>query len=193
MIDDLKEFTDLFIKFEEHEIQELADFFKPLKVKKKDHIFVEGCTVKNMYFISKGILRAYCLKDGIDYTTTFIFGPCMFSDILSIRTKEPTMLNFQLLSECEVYECSFDKIEYLADTNPRFLFLFFKLYETLFLKGIERQQSFIFDTPKERYLKLFDIRPEVIAEIPQQYIASYLGFKPETLSRIRKNIASRES
>jgi len=51
-----------------------------------------------------------------------------------------------------------------------------------------RQHSFIFDTPQERYLKLFVGRPKVVAEIPQRYISFYLGIKPETLSRSRKRI-----
>ena len=49
-----------------------------------------------------------------------------------------------------------------------------------------RQHSFIFETPQERYIKLFNERPKVLAEIPQQYISSYLGIKPQSLSRIRK-------
>jgi len=53
---------------------------------------------------------------------------------------------------------------------------------------VMRQLSFIYDTPQERYIKLFSERPKVIAEIPQHYIASYLGIKPESLSRIRKRI-----
>jgi hypothetical protein len=98
------------------------------------------------------------------------------------------MMNVQLLNESEVFETNFSNIEELALQNPRILFLFFKLYEMLFFLGTERQQSFIFDSPTERYLKLFELRPKVIAEIPQQYIASYLGIKPETLSRIKKKI-----
>ena len=41
---------------------------------------------------------------------------------------------------------------------------------------------------KERYLNLLKQRPKVIERIPQHYIASYLGIKPQSLSRIRKNL-----
>jgi CRP-like cAMP-binding protein len=184
----LKIFTDRFTNLTSSEIQELASIFVPLNVKKKDHLFIEGEVLRKMYFVNEGILRAYFLKDGVDYTTNFVFGPSMFSDMISVRTQKPTMMNVQLLNESEVFETNFSNIEELALQNPRILFLFFKLYEMLFFLGTERQQSFIFDSPTERYLKLFELRPKVIAEIPQQYIASYLGIKPETLSRIKKKI-----
>ncbi len=44
------------------------------------------------------------------------------------------------------------------------------------------------EEPEQRYLNLLKQRPEVVERIPQHYIASYLGIKPESLSRIRKRI-----
>ena len=43
---------------------------------------------------------------------------------------------------------------------------------------------------KERYLGLLKHRPKVIGRISKYYIASYLGIKPQSLSRIRKNLSS---
>jgi CRP/FNR family transcriptional regulator, anaerobic regulatory protein len=44
------------------------------------------------------------------------------------------------------------------------------------------------EEPEERYVNLMTQRPELFEKIPQHYIASYLGIKPESLSRIRKRI-----
>jgi Mn-dependent DtxR family transcriptional regulator len=52
-----------------------------------------------------------------------------------------------------------------------------------------RTASLLFDTPEERYLKLIAERPKVMERIPLHHIASYLGIKPESLSRIRKRLA----
>jgi CRP-like cAMP-binding protein len=48
--------------------------------------------------------------------------------------------------------------------------------------------SFIRDTPKERYLNLVKEKPHIVQRVPQQYIASYLGITPVSLSRIRSRI-----
>lgn len=48
--------------------------------------------------------------------------------------------------------------------------------------------SFITLNPEQRYLQLLEKRPDLINRVPQYHLASYLGIKPETLSRIRKRI-----
>jgi len=43
-------------------------------------------------------------------------------------------------------------------------------------------------TAEQRYLKLLEEQPEVLQNVPMQYIASFLGMNPKSLSRIRKQI-----
>lgn len=187
-MENLRQFCDRFLFLEDDDIKAIAAIFTCSTYRKKEHIFSGGTTVTSMYFISKGVTRCYAVKDGEEYTTNFIFGPSMYSDILSIRTGEPTITNFQCLTDCEVYSADFATLEKVALSNIRIMHMFFRLYENIFIFGKIRQNSFIYDSPEERYLKLFELRPKVIAEVPLQYIASYLGIKPETLSRIRKRI-----
>jgi hypothetical protein len=51
-----------------------------------------------------------------------------------------------------------------------------------------RANDFATLTAELRYKKLIDNQPEIIQHVPIQYIASYLGIKPQSLSRIRKQI-----
>ncbi len=52
-------------------------------------------------------------------------------------------------------------------------------------------KSLITYKSKQRYLNLIENHPRVIHRIPQKYIASYLGLTPESLSRLRKNLATK--
>ena len=52
-----------------------------------------------------------------------------------------------------------------------------------------RTETVLNMTPEEHYRLLLETRPKVISRVPQYHIASYLGIKPESLSRIRKRIA----
>ena len=97
-------------------------------------------------------------------------------------------MNVQDLKDAVLMQAKMSDLDDLIALHPRMELIFFKFLEHLYLFGLLRQHSFIFDSPQERYLKLFNDRPKVIAEIPQRFIASYLGMTPETLSRVRKRI-----
>ena len=188
MYTNLKIFTSRFATLSEEEIEALLAIFNPKPIKRLDHLFTEGSIVKELYFINEGVMRGYYVKDGKEITTNFYFGPTMMTDISTIRKEIPTLLNIQALKTCDCLAANFAELEALAEQYPNINEVFFKFMEHLYMFGFMLQLTFIYDTPQERYIKLFSERPKVIAESPQHYIASYLGIKPETLSRIRKRI-----
>ena len=188
MHQNLSIFTSRFVNLSVQESDELLSIFKPYPVKRLNHLFLEGELVDSIYFINEGVLRGYYTKEGVEYTAIFLFGPTMFTDVTSIRKKVSSLINLQALKATDCLVAKFSDLEELANKHPNIEHIFFKFMEHLYLFGVTRQLSFIYDTPQERYIKLFSERPKVIAEIPQHYIASYLGIKPETLSRIRKRI-----
>ena len=57
----------------------------------------------------------------------------------------------------------------------------------------ERMASLLTRTPEQRYLDLMEQRPDLLQRVPQYLLASYLGVTPESLSRIRKRIVSKET
>ncbi|MEY8661668.1 hypothetical protein AALT52_01985 [Ligilactobacillus faecis] len=44
------------------------------------------------------------------------------------------------------------------------------------------------NTPEKRYQELKTKRPDILARVPNYYIASYLGITPVSLSRIQKRV-----
>ena len=184
----LKTFTSRFETLSDEESQALLSIFKPFPLNKKDHLFVENQMIKEIYFISDGILRGYYTKDDKEITSNFLFGPTIFTDLNTVRNNIPTKMNMQAITKVECLVAPFSELEKLTFQYEKIESIFMKFVEHLYLIGLLRQHSFIFDSPQERYLKLFRERPKVISSIPLQYIASYLGIQPETLSRIRKRI-----
>ena len=94
-------------------------------------------------------------------------------------------MNVVALEECEVYYANMKEMESLAEKNVDITQLFLKFFQILYLYNHKRQLSMIYNTPEERYLELLELRPKVFQQMPLKYIATYLGVKPETLSRLR--------
>ncbi|WP_298152372.1 Crp/Fnr family transcriptional regulator [Flavobacterium sp.] len=188
MTDNLRFFLSRFANLSEQELEAFTAIFTPISVKKLDHLFLENDMVSDIYYINDGIMRGYFNKQSTDITTNFYFGPTMMTDLVAVRSNKPTQMNVQALKHTNCMVAKFSDLDDLIDAYPTMASVFFKFLEHLYLFGVIRQHSFIFDTPQERYMKLFCERPKVVSEIPQRYISSYLGIKPETLSRIKNRI-----
>jgi CRP-like cAMP-binding protein len=188
----LKVFTSRFETLNEEESEALLGIFKPISIKKKEHLFVENQPMNEIFFVSEGILRGYYTKDGKEITSNFLFGPTIFTELSTIRNEVPTKMNMQAITGVTCLSAPFSELEKLTFQYEKIESIFMKFIEHLYLFGLSRQHSFIFDSPQERYEKLYNERPKVIAAIPLQYIASYLGIQPETLSRIRKRMVNEQ-
>ncbi|MFZ4544064.1 MAG: hypothetical protein ACOYOA_08455 [Saprospiraceae bacterium] len=71
---------------------------------------------------------------------------------------------------------------------PRFETISRIVMETVFAEQMKFMTSYLTDSPEQRYLHLLNTRPNIFQRVPQYQIASYIGVKPESLSRIRKRM-----
>ncbi len=163
----------------------VSKFKEAQHLKKKEFLIKEGQLVDGLYYVASGVLRAYYEKDGEEVTFNFYFGPTIFTDFISVYEKTPSKMNVVVLEDCEVYYANMKEMEQLAEKDVDITQLFLKFFQILYLYNHKRQLSMIYNTPEERYLELLELRPKVFQQMPLKYIATYLGVKPETLSRLR--------
>ena len=81
-----------------------------------------------------------------------------------------------------------EKEEDLYRQFPKFESISRQVMQKVFSEQQAIMSSYQTDTPEQRYLKLMDSRPNLFQIIPQYQLASYIGVKPESLSRIRKRL-----
>jgi hypothetical protein len=100
-------------------------------------------------------------------------------------TQQPTNNNIQALSNSTIYTISYTNYSKLLQTDLEWYKLSKLISDTLLIKKCKREKSLLTDSAEDRYNLLLETYPQIEQLVAQYHIASYLGVKPESLSRIK--------
>lgn len=193
-------FEVLFQKIDEkiqltEEQKELAkSFFTPKKLRKRQYILQEGDVCRYVTFVEKGILRSYTIDEkGNEHIMQFAFEGWWITDQFSFLTGEPAIYNIDALEDSELLLLSKQAEEQLMEKIPGLERYFRILLQNNLIATQRRLMGSFSQSAEERYQQLLQVCPTIAQRVPQHMMASFLGITPETLSRIRKQVAgSRE-
>jgi CRP-like cAMP-binding protein len=171
--------------------ERIKTFFIPKKLKKRRFLLQEGDICKNMAFVAKGLLRLYNVDDnGGEHMSAFGWEGWWLSDINSFLSGVPAVFNIDAIEDSELLMISRENYEALTLAVPIMDRYFRIVYQNNIATKDRRLMSTITHSAEERYLQLAESNPRIIERISQNMVASYLGLAPETISRIKKNIAA---
>lgn len=155
----------------------------------KNHLIIQSDRIeRSLYFLEKGVARAYC--DGKDNQITFWFGvegDAVFS-YHSYINGTPGYENIVLLEDSVLYEIKTEVLEQLFQRHIGLANWGRKFAELELIKTEERFIGRLFTPAAERYAELLLNSPSLLQRVQLGYIASYLGVTQVTLSRIRADI-----
>lgn len=191
MIEQFLEAIKPYADLTEEEVAFLANRLVIKEYKKNEIIFSEGEIARTIYFVLKGCVRLFYNVKG-SYKTAFFYTEGKFICAgESYNLAIPALENYQVLEDSVLLH--FDK-----ELNNELMALF-PVFANIALVATENElityqkmvASFVTKSPEERYKELLTLNGALFLRVPQQYIASYLGVSPETLSRIKKRIAQK--
>ena len=190
MNDRLRQYLTRFVELTDVEWEALEKHLIIKKIAKKDFLIQQGQTATEICFLLSGSCRLFYEKEGEEKTTYFFFENNLVGGYLSCLTGQPSTLSIQALEDCELICFKYDVLTALYQQFPAYQLFGRKLAEYLFMGLDIRLAELLTLSPEERYLKFIDTptKRKIIDRIPQQYIASYLGITPVSLSRIRRRI-----
>ncbi len=161
-------------------------------VKKGTVLLQEGQKSKDSYFVLKGGIRTYYVIDSEEKTTAFytemeaLTPPCVIS-------KTPSEYYISCLEDSILTVSNADMEAEMNRKFPKFEIMCRLLSEELLAKQRIDFDEFKTSSPEQRYLNLLQKRPDLIQRVPQHQLASFLGIKPQSLSRLRARILEKKS
>jgi len=188
---ELKLYLEENIPLPKEQINELLEFNFFKQYQKDDYLLQMGEKTENSFFVLKGCVKSYHIIDGEERITDFYtehdaitphcivtgspsnyFLQCVEDSVFSVSTKEV---------EAAIYKKFPELIDLCRVTTEK----------ELVTKQIEHE-TYINSSAEERYLTLLKEKPDLINRVPQYQLASYIGIKPESLSRIRRRLVGKK-
>jgi CRP-like cAMP-binding protein len=181
------------IQLTDAEFEHFKTFLHLKTFKKKEFLLKSGEVSKHFAFVLKGGFRTYSIdKTGEEHILQFSLEDWWVNDAYSALTQKPSALHIEALEDSEVYLIDNQELEQLYSDIPKFERYFRILAQNRFIALQERINGELSASAEERYLDLLTRYPTLPQRVPQQYIASFLGIQPPSLSRIRKQLANRK-
>ncbi|MBT29596.1 MAG: cyclic nucleotide-binding protein [Thalassobius sp.] len=170
---------------EQHHFEEFKSCLKRVSLKNKEFLLRENSVCKFIGFVESGVLRSYIQKNAEEFNVEFYLSDSFISAYTSFITQTPASGNIQALSDCEVLVISYADYNSLLNSSLEWYKLGKYISDELFMRKCKRQTSLLMDNATERYNLLLETYPKIEQYVSQYHLASYLGIRPESLSRIK--------
>lgn len=187
----LFDFISKYLSLTEDEKKAILSLDLFRSVEKGTILLEEGQKSLDSYFVLKGCIRIYYIIDGEEKTTAFytemdvLTPPCVIS-------KTPSEYYISCVEDSILTVSNSDMEIEINSKFPKFELMCRILSEELLAKQQINFDEFKTSSPEQRYLNLIQKRPDLIQRVPQHQLASYLGIKPQSLSRLRARIIEKD-
>lgn len=168
----------------------LADLFRPMNLKSGEYFLEEGQLCRYVGFIESGLVRYHMNDNGVQKTLYFNKEGEFVSNYQSFLPREPSNTSIQAIEDTTLQVISYDNLQKLYAAIRQGEKFGRLAIESVFLTSMQQLKSFYKDSPAERYQQFLRSYPSLAERIPQYHIASYVGIKPQSLSRIRKRLVT---
>lgn len=189
----IKYLTDKALVNQQH-VQELTGDLLIKVFDKGATVLSEGQICQYVFFVESGLLRLYSIDDdGKEHILQFAPENWFISDRGSVFFNQPSHFFIDCVEDSRVVLLDHAFFEHASNLSPEFR----NYNEYLLQNHIRHLQNridlLIGAQAEKRYLDFVHLYPDVLMRVPQWMVASYLGITPESLSRVRKELAKRNS
>ncbi|AZA77733.1 Crp/Fnr family transcriptional regulator [Chryseobacterium sp. G0186] len=175
--------------FNEEEAESVKQYFEPVVFSKNTVIEEAGKVPGYLYYIVSGYLRLFYVdQNGSEITTHLNCPPGFFTSYFHFINGTVSEDHVECITDCELLRITKENLDHLINKSQTMKDFSISVFQQSITYNENRSRELSVLNAEERYLKLIKDYPKIIQNVPIQYIASFLGMKPESLSRIRRKI-----
>lgn len=181
-----------FIQLTPAETDRFTSVLKPRTLRKRQYLVQAGDVFRYECFVNKGSLRTYQIdNNGQERIVMFAFEDWWTGDMYSFLSGQPALYNVDALEDAELLLIEKKQLEQLYIDIPKFDRFFRILLQNAYISMQRRISDNMSLTAEARYLDFIKRYPHFEQRLSLKQIASYLGITPESLSRIRRQMAGK--
>jgi len=191
MVDLLLTHIARYVALSPAESDVLLGYLRVQTIARKELLLSEGQVCTANYFVLRGCLRMYFFTDkGTEQTSQFGIENWWLSDYASLDSRKPSQFLIQAVEPTEVVVFEQGVEEEVFRRLPQ-LERYFRLVLQRAVGATQFRIKLLFSLSGEaRYRHFNKSFPGFVQRVPQYMLASYLGFTPEFLSKIRARVES---
>ncbi|MEM6344673.1 MAG: Crp/Fnr family transcriptional regulator [Bacteroidota bacterium] len=186
-------YLDTSVPLQEQEKALVAKHCRTLQLAKGTHLLRAGAVSRAFYYNISGLVRLYYLREEREVSAYFYDAGSFISAYESFVRQTPAQLNLQVMEPSILIEINQKAAATLLAASSKFEVIARLAMEEELIAKQHIIANLLSLNPEERYYHLMDTQPSLFQRLPQHYLASYIGVKPESLSRIKKRHAGRKS
>ncbi|WP_103866385.1 Crp/Fnr family transcriptional regulator [Aquimarina sp. I32.4] len=177
------------INIPEKESIDLIDISRIKQIDKYECYITQGQVPQKFAIIRSGLFRYYYIdREGNEFTKGFITEGNVLSSYSAMLHQTPSHFFIQALEHSEILDISYTEWLILQENNPYWdKFLISALQKGYCTKEKRERELLLLDAERRYHIFLKEF-PDLEKRVKLQTIASYLGIRPESLSRIRKKM-----
>ncbi len=168
-------------------------YLQTKRIKSKDFFSENNKICREIGFINSGTFRVFYLLDGKEINTRFCFESEFVVDYASFLEEKPSKYYIQALSDTEIITLDLKNLQNTYNKSHNWERFGRVMAESSYQTTIQRVDDFLFLDGKQRYEQLLEKESHILEKVPLYHIASYLGLERESLSRLRKKLASKNN
>jgi CRP-like cAMP-binding protein len=185
----LNQYFHSLFSIEKDTVKKITETFKYFDLKANTVLLNKDEVSTKTYFLEKGYVRSYILnEDNEEITTNIYAAPCFVNDFLSFFRQQPAKEIYQTITACTFWETGLENVQHNFHNIPEFREFSRLLFVLNYYNIHDRLIEMASQKASTRYFNLMKKHPDIFQYVPLKIIASYLGIKDSSLSRIRREI-----